>query len=178
MSEQKKKAKKPEKETVQAPAEEVAEESVEETEAAQDNGELAAALAEAQEHILRIHAEYENFKKRTQREKADLYSAAAAEVLTKLLPVFDNLERAGTCTDFDTLKQGVDMILQAFHASLSACGVTEIEALGKEFDPNLHNAVLQEEREDFEPNTVCDVLQKGYLVGERLLRPAMVKVAQ
>ncbi|MBQ2730743.1 MAG: nucleotide exchange factor GrpE [Clostridia bacterium] len=139
---------------------------------------LQTELAEAQEHILRIHAEFENFKKRTAREKSELYSAAACEVITRLLPVFDNLERAGACTDFESLKQGVDMILQSFYSSVEACGVKEIAALGEPFDPNLHNAVLQEEREDFESNTVCEVLQKGYTLGERLLRPSMVKVAQ
>ncbi|MBR6530389.1 MAG: nucleotide exchange factor GrpE [Clostridia bacterium] len=160
----------------------VEEEKVETVETApEENGgtnELEAKLAEAQEHILRIHAEFENYKKRTVREKGELYSAAAAEVITKLLPVFDNLERAGACTDFESLKQGVDMILASFHSCLESCGVKEVEALGKEFDPNLHNAVLQEEGTEYEPNTVCDVLQKGYILGERLVRPAMVKVAQ
>ncbi len=140
--------------------------------------EVEQALAEAQERILRISAEYDNYKKRTAREKDELYAAAAADVLTKLLPVFDNLERAGACTDFESLKAGVEMILNSFHASLAACGVEEIDAIGQEFDPNLHNAVLQEEREDLEENTVCDVLQKGYRMGEKLLRPSMVKVAK
>ncbi len=165
-----------EQETVVAPEEEASAED--ECASSEEQEKLAAELKEAQEHILRIHAEFENFKKRTAREKGELYSAAAAEVLTRLLPVFDNLERAGTCTDFDSLKQGVDMILNSFHMSLEACGVKEVEALGVEFDPNLHNAVLQEAREDFASNTVCEVLQKGYLLGERLLRPAMVKVAE
>lgn len=139
---------------------------------------LEAELSEAREHILRVHAEYENYKKRTAREKEELYALAAADVFAKLFGVFDNLERAYACTDFESLKGGVDMILDSFHASLEACGVREIEALGQEFDPALHNAVLMEEREDYESNTVCEVLQKGYVLGERLLRPAMVKVAQ
>ena len=160
-------------------AEEVAEETAEQEEASVTEEEkLREQLKEAQDHILRIHAEFENFKKRTAREKADLYGAAAAEVITKLLPVFDNLERAHTCTEFESLKQGVEMILSSFYASLVACGVQEIEALGQEFDPNLHNAVLQEETEEYESNTVSAVLQKGYTLGERLIRPAMVKVAQ
>lgn len=143
-----------------------------------ETDKLKAELLEAQEHVLRVHAEFENFKKRTVKEKGELYSAAAAEIITRLLPVFDNLERAGACTDFESLKQGVDMILASFHSSLEACGVKEIEALGQEFDPALHNAVLQEETDEFESNTVSAVLQKGYTLGERLVRPAMVKVAQ
>ena len=173
MSEKEKKQKK-------EPVKETAEEQVSEEVASEpsETEKLASALAEAEEHILRVHAEFENFKKRTAKEKGELYAAATAEVITRLLPVFDNLERAGACTDFESLKQGVDMILASFHTSLEACGVREIEALGCEFDPALHNAVLQEETDEFESNTVSAVLQKGYTLGERLVRPAMVKVAQ
>ncbi len=172
MSEKEKK----EKNVKQEPTEpEVAEETAP---APSEEEKLAAELSEAREHILRVHAEFENFKKRTAKEKGELYSVAVCEVITRFLPVFDNLERAGACTDFESLKQGVDMILNSFRASLEACGVKEIEALGQEFDPNLHNAVLQEETDEFESNTVSAVLQKGYTLGERLVRPAMVKVAQ
>lgn len=178
-AEKKKQPETEEKQTEETETEAVSAENRDAEESAESLAEkLAADLSEAQEHILRIHAEYENFKRRTQREKEELYSAAAGEVLTRLLPVFDNLERAETCTDFDSLKQGVDMILSSFYASLEACGIREIEALGKEFDPNLHNAVLQEESEEYEENTVSQVLQKGYILGERVLRPAMVKVAK
>lgn len=139
--------------------------------------QLTLQLKEETERVLRISAEYDNFKKRTAKEKEELYELSLSAVLTGLLPVFDNLERARLCKDYDTLKSGVEMILNSFSQALTNLHVTEIEALGKEFDPACHEAVLTEVREDYEPNTVCEVLQKGYRIKDRVLRHAMVKVA-
>lgn len=134
-------------------------------------------LKEETERVLRISAEYDNYKKRTAKEKEELYELSLSAALGGLLPVFDNLERARLCTDYETLKGGVEMILDSFSQALETLRVTEIDALGKPFDPVYHEAVLTEARDDCEPNTVCEVLQKGYRIGERVLRHAMVKVA-
>ena len=138
--------------------------------------EVKKQLAEANDRHLRLAAEYENFKRRTQKEKDDLYAAAKSDVINSLLPVIDNMERAGQCKDFETLSEGVGMVLSQFIASLEKIGVTEIDALNKPFDPNLHNAVLHNTDESLPENTVVAVLQKGYIAGERVIRHALVKV--
>lgn len=138
--------------------------------------ELKKQLAEASDRHLRLAAEYENFKRRTQKEKDDLYAAAKSDVINTLLPVIDNMERAGQCKDFEQLSEGVGMVLSQFIASLEKIGVTEIDALDKPFDPNLHNAVLHDTDENLPENTVVAVLQKGYIAGDRVIRHALVKV--
>ena len=138
--------------------------------------DLKKQLSEATDRHLRVAAEYDNFKRRTQKEKEELYAAAKSDVINTLLPVIDNLERADQCKDFDQLSEGVRMVLDQFVSSLEKLGVTEIEALDKPFDPNLHNAVLHEEQEGGPENTVVAVLQKGYVAGERVIRHALVKV--
>lgn len=167
-------------ETTKAKPEEepkVPEQSEREKEAQKELEAAQRELAEEKERFLRLAAEYDNYKKRTAKEKEELYLAAASGVLQKLLPVFDNLERAESCKDYSSLRDGVKLILDSFHSALNACGVKEIEALGAPFDPALHEAVSQEKRDDCPENSVCEVLQKGYLAGDRVLRHAMVKVA-
>lgn len=137
---------------------------------------LTAELAELKDSHLRLAAEYDNYKKRTAREKEDLYFLAKSDVLKRLLPVFDNLERASSAQG-EALEEGVKMILTSFKDTLGTLDVHEIEAEGKEFDPNLHEAVFHEEDPDKGESEVTQVLQKGYTCGDKVIRHAMVKVA-
>ena len=139
--------------------------------------EQEAALAEQNDKYLRLAAEYDNFRRRTAQERDRIYDDAYAEALSALFPVVDNLERAAQYSDGESVAKGVAMILRSVEDTLGKLGVTEIEALGKTFDPNLHNAVLHVEDESFGECEVVEVLQKGYKKGERVLRYAMVKVA-
>ena len=139
--------------------------------------ESAAALAEANDKYLHMMAEYDNFRKRTAKEREGLYADAYADLLTKILPVLDNLERAAQYSDAATVGQGVAMTLKSFVDVLTGLGIAEIEALNKPFDPNLHNAVMHIEDEQYGESEVIEVLQKGYIRGDKVLRYAMVKVA-
>ncbi len=152
-------------------------EAVEEEPAADDA--LAAELAEQKEQYLRLFAEFDNFRKRTAKEKLETYGDATAKTVEQLLPVVDNFERAidAPCTDAQ-YKEGMVMIFNQLRTCLEKLGVEEIEALGAEFDPNIHQAIKQAEAdEEYPENTVCEVFQKGYKLKERLIRPAMVAVA-
>ncbi len=137
------------------------------------------ALEEEKERYLRLYAEFQNFRNRTAKEKLEAYGEATARCIEQLLPVVDNFERAvdAPCTD-EQYHSGMVMILGQLRTFLEKAGVTEIEALGAEFNPNVHNAIKQSEATDeFPENTVCEVYQKGYMLKERLIRPAMVAVA-
>ena len=144
--------------------------------------ELEAELSEAQERVLRTAADAENFKKRLQREKEEQTRYANESLIRELLTVIDNLERAlehsGSESDQEGLVEGLNMTLKSFLDTLTRFGCTQVEAEGKPFDPNFHEAVSQEESADHEPNTVLNELQKGYMLKERLLRPAMVLVSK
>jgi molecular chaperone GrpE len=144
--------------------------------------ELEAELSEAQERVLRSAADAENFKKRLQREKEEQTRYANESLMRELLPVIDNLERAlehsEAGADQGGLVEGLTMTLKGFLDTLTRFGCTQVEAAGKPFDPNFHEAVSQEESADHEPNTVLVELQKGYMLKERLLRPAMVLVSK
>jgi len=144
--------------------------------------ELEGQLREAEERILRTAADAENFKKRLQREKEEQTRYANEVFMRALLPVIDNLERAlqhsEAASNQEGLLEGVNMTLKGFIDTLERFGCTPLEAIGKTFDPNFHEAVSQEERSELEPNTVVKELQKGYLLKERLLRPAMVIVSK
>ena len=139
---------------------------------------LSQQLAQSNDKLLRTLAEYDNYRKRSQKERAEIYPDAVAATVTKLLPVLDNFERAlqTDCADAE-FKKGVEMIFTSFTETLKALGVEEIEAQGKEFDPNLHNAVMHVDDEAIGENMVAQVMQKGYKLGERVLRHAMVSVA-
>lgn len=128
--------------------------------------------------LLRQFAEFDNYKKRTQKEKEEISLFAKAMCLQDILAVLDNFERAleSDCTD-DNFKKGIDMILIQFKDILKKQGVEEIEAYNKPFDPEVHNAVNQVEDENFGENTVCQVFQKGYKLGSKVIRHAMVVVA-
>ncbi|MBQ4516440.1 MAG: nucleotide exchange factor GrpE [Clostridia bacterium] len=153
----------------------VAEETAEETEAVD---EFKQKYDELYDKYLRMLAEYDNFKKRTQKEKDELYSFAVSDTLEKLLPVLDNLERAAeAAAEKSPLADGVKMVLKQFGETLEKMNVTPIEAVGKEFDPNIHNAVMHVEDEKVGTNTVVEEFQKGYKYKEKVIRHSMVKVA-
>ena len=139
--------------------------------------EQEKALEEQNDKYLRLAAEYDNFRRRTAQERDRIYDDAYAEALAALFPVVDNLERAAQYSDGESVAKGVAMILKSVEDTLAKLGVSEIEALGKPFDPNLHNAVLHVEDDTKGESEVVEVLQKGYQKGERILRYAMVKVA-
>lgn len=145
-----------------------------------------SALAQAQDEIaalkdreIRKLAEFENFKKRTEREKADYFRFALADFFRDLLPVLDNFERAlghAPAAADDEYRQGIELIYRQFSDALKKRGITEVPTTGT-FDPNVHEAVAREETPGAEPNSIVAVLQKGYFLNDRLLRPAFVKVA-
>ena len=170
----------PEEPTAQTPG---AEESVEETftvtkeQMAQMEG-LAKLAAETNEKYLRLAAEYDNYRKRTTKEKETLYSDARIDTVKAFLSVYDNLERGvQQFTEGDPHRQGMEMILKQFVETLSKMGVTEIQAEGQPFDPDRHNAVMHTEDETLGENVVTEVFQKGFMLGDKVLRFAMVKVA-
>ncbi len=139
---------------------------------------LEAEKAEANDKYLRLAAEYDNFRRRSQKEKENSYADAYADALKEILPIIDNLERATAFKDNDKVSEGLELTLTQFKTALEKLGVTEIEsAPGTAFDPNLHNAVMHEENEEFGENQISEVFQKGYIRGERVIRYAMVKVA-
>ena len=146
--------------------------------------QLATAQAEALEnrdHYLRARADLDNFRKRAQREKEDLLKFSNETILRELLPVIDNLERAlqHAATDGEAgLLQGVELTLGQFGKVLEKFNVVAIEAVGELFDPARHEAMGQIESAEQPPNTVVQLLQKGYLLNDRLLRPAMVLIAK
>jgi molecular chaperone GrpE len=132
-----------------------------------------------QDRLLRTAAEFDNYRKRMDRERRDLAEYMAGEVMTELLPIIDNLERAlqAAAAD-DPLRKGVELIHRQMLEMLRKRGVKPIEALGADFDPNFHQAVIHEESTEHREGEVMEELQRGYVVGDRLLRPAMVKVAK
>lgn len=140
--------------------------------------ELEKQLTDEKDKYLRVVAEYDNFRKRSINDKMNAVADAQTKVITEILSVIDNFERAAAaeCTD-ENYKKGVDMIFNQYISILTKLGVTEIEALNQTFDPNVHHAVNQVEDESFGENTVCQVFQKGYKLGERVIRCAMVVVA-
>ena len=140
--------------------------------------QLKAELANMNENYLRQVAEFDNFRKRTAKETLDTYSYALMKCITEFLPIMDNFERALACETQDTeYKKGVEMIYTQLTEMLKKLGVSEIEAEGKPFDPALHNAVSQKEDDSFGENIVCQVFQKGYQLGDKVIRHAMVVVA-
>lgn len=140
--------------------------------------ELEEELQEAKEKHLRLFAEYDNYRKRTAKEKTETYQNASVKCIEQLLPVIDSFERSieAECSD-ENFKNGMVMIFGQLKAFLEKMNVTVIEALGSEFDPNFHNAIQQLESTEYDSNHVCAVYQKGYMLGDKLIRPAMVAVA-
>ena len=140
--------------------------------------ELESKLNDSEDKYLRLFAEYDNFRKRTSKEKIEAFGNATAKCVENILPVMDSFERAiiAECTD-EAYKNGMNMIFNQFKSVLDKLDVKEVPALGEDFDPNLHNAVTKVDSEDFESGKICQVYQKGYKIGDKLIRPAMVVVA-
>lgn len=137
------------------------------------------SIANLTDRLMRTAAEFDNFKKRSQREKEELYAVAVCDTIEKLLPVLDNLERAVSVepeTADNTVLDGVKMIKKQFEDALTALGVSPIDAVGTPFDPEKHNAVMTEESDQAE-NTVLAELMKGYLYKDKVIRHSMVKVS-
>lgn len=152
---------------------------VAEPSAAADALEKAEAdLSELKDKYMRLAAEYDNFRKRAAKERDQVFRDAYASAASAFLPVIDNFERAITQSTADeSYKKGVELIYRQLNEILLKLGITEIAAEGAAFDPNFHNAVMQTEDDALPDNTVSAVMQKGYMIGERLLRPATVAVA-
>ncbi len=175
-------AEKETKENIQeetAAAEETACENAEDTVEKSLEELLKEEVEQLKDRIMRQAAEFDNFKKRTAKEREDLYSMAVCDTVEKLLPVKDNLERAVLAADSGegTMADGVKMIVKQLDEVLAAIGVETIKAVGEVFDPELHNAVMHEENEEFGENTISEELMRGYTCKGKVVRYAMVKVA-
>ena len=190
-----KKDKKPEETVEQVPTEpqqpeEVPEEAApQETQAGQSQAEtpdplltelesLKNQVAQQEDKFLRLAAEYDNYRRRTAKEKESIWSEAKADAAVAFLPVYDNLERAlKQETADEAYKKGVEMTMTQLRSVLEKLGITEIPALGQPFDPTLHNAVMHVEDESLGENTVAEVFQAGFKLGDKVIRFSMVKVA-
>ena len=139
--------------------------------------QLKAELDGQKDAYQRMLAEYANYKRRTEQEKERIGEFTKADLLKHLLTSVDNMERALEAADGPEYKKGVDMTFRQFHETLAALGLEEIPAKDAPFNPEVHNAVMREDADGVEPDTVTEVFQKGSRLGERVLRPAMVKVA-
>lgn len=183
MAEQKKTVKKTADSEAATAAAEVQTETVETPEADETAAlreELARVQAEldaANDKYLRMIAEYDNYRKRSAKEKESVYTDAQADTVSAILPIGDNLARAAQFTDPASVAKGISMMQKSFDEALGKMGITEIEAEGCEFDPTWHNAVMHVEDDTVGENTVVEVLQKGYRKGDHVIRYAMVKVA-
>ena len=186
-----------------AKASETAEEAKQaeaEAEANEESGETAEGAAEAESgkecgeeskeevreegkeedndlRYLRLMADFQNYKRRVEKEKKDLYAYANENIMSDLLTVMDNFERALEHDADENFKEGIEMIFKQLQDALEKSGLAEIPALGEDFDPNVHNAVMAEETEDYESGKVSGVMQKGYTLNGKVIRPSMVKVA-
>ena len=150
-------------------------------EKADDNSEveaLKAKAAETEDKILRLRADFENFRRRTRQEKEELGNSVEAEFVKNLLPLIDNFERAmaADTTDVETFKKGMIMIQKQLMDALKNKGLEPIEAKDAKFDPNFHQAVMRVENPDLEDDTIAMEMQKGYMVKGKVIRPAMVQV--
>ncbi|MBM7870217.1 molecular chaperone GrpE [Clostridium pascui] len=141
-----------------------------------ENNKLSSELETFKERLLRTIAEYDNYRKRTSKEKEGIYTDACSDVLKYMLPVLDNLERAVSAEgSFEDLKKGVEMTLKQFKGSLEKLGVDEI-SIDNGFDPNYHEAVMHIQDENYGNNEIVEVFQKGYKRGDKVIRHSMVKV--
>lgn len=163
----------------QTTEEQAAEEAVEDVE--KSVNEAAKAEEAAMERLMRLQADFENYKKRTQKEKTDIYQFALEGFVTKLLPVLDNLDRAEAVADDDNTdkyREGVQMVFKQLIGVLNEEGLQEIDCVGTAFDPNFHHGVAVGEDPEKDDQVVLEVFQKGYTFKDKVIRPAMVKVNQ
>ncbi len=176
-------------------SDETAEEQTPQTEKAEDENKTAedaedakaqdGAASEAVESqdealnlkYMRLMADFQNYKKRVEKEKGDIYAYANEKIVAELLTVIDNFERALQVENADeSFVEGMKMIFKQFTGVLEKAGLEEIEAQGEDFNPNFHNAVMTEDNPDYESGKVTEVLQKGYMLNKKVIRPSMVKV--
>ena len=136
-----------------------------------------AELDELNDKYLRLAAEYDNFRRRTAKEREGIRADAYSDAVSSLLPVVDNLERAAAFTEADKVHEGVAMTLRAFAETMEKMGIIVLGTVGETFDPELHNAVMHEENEELPESVITEVFQKGYKMGDKVIRYAMVKVA-
>ena len=136
-----------------------------------------AKTKEAEDKYLRCAAEYDNFRRRSQKEREGIYSEAKADAIKALLPMIDNLQRATGYTDADKVAEGVSMILGTLPDVLSKMGIEAYGEPGEQFDPNIHNAIMHEENSEKGENEIVAVYQQGYRLGDKIIRYAMVTVA-
>jgi molecular chaperone GrpE len=143
-------------------------------------------IADLKDRLARRQADFENYRKRVERERSDTYERAVVEIAAKLLPVLDNLKRAldvesnvesAESDEFRHFLSGVDLIFKQLTGVLEALGVKPITAVGARFDPHIHEAVVSEPTDEYEPDTVMQEIIQGYRMGDKLIRPALVKVA-
>lgn len=183
MAKQKKDAEKAEKEEICEKEETVEaeepEKAPEEEKTSDECEKLQKELAETKDKLLRTIAEYDNFRKRSQKEKEALYGDSKSDVISKLLPVIDNFERAASAqeTDLENYRKGIDMTVRQLLDAFTSLGVEAFGEKGEEFDPNLHNGVMHVDDEELGENVIADVFMKGYKMGDRVIRHATVKVA-
>ena len=137
----------------------------------------AKELEELGDKYLHVVAEYDNYRRRAQKERESVYADAYADALKEILPIADNIERAATYTDGEKVLEGVQMVLKQVGTTLEKLGVEAFGEEGETFNPNIHNAVMHEENDAYGEGEIIDVLQCGYLYGDRVIRYAMVKVA-
>lgn len=146
-------------------------------------GNLVNELGEYKNRYTRLSADFQNYKKRIEKEKSEIFKFGSEKIVLDILPLIDNFERALDASqnnnqEADGLLNGIEMIFKQFVDVLKKHGVEEIESLEKEFDPNLHHAVMQEECDGVEENIVTGVFQKGYTLNSKVIRPSMVKVSK
>ena len=148
----------------------------------EEKNPLEEELASLNDRYLRLQAEYSNYRRRTTEEKANIYKLANERLIQEILPVLDNFERALTLMEEDEgakpYLEGVELIQKTLSQVLEKEGLSQIEAYGKEFDPNFHHAVLMEERDDLEAGVILEELEKGYTLKEKVIRPTMVIVSK
>ena len=162
----------------EAPEPEQAETPAQEPETPSELDSVKDQLAKEHDGYLRLAAEYDNFRKRSQKEKDELYTVIKAETVGKFLPVYDNLERAlAQQTADEAYKKGVEMTMNQLVKVLESLGVTSFGEIGEPFDPTRHNAVMHVEEEGLGENVIAEVFQKGFVIGEKVIRFAMIKVA-
>ena len=157
--------------------EEIVEETVETAEPTVEE-KLTQELNETKDKLLRVMAEYDNFRKRSQKEKEQAYGDTKASTIAEFLPVYDNFIRAmsAEAADLDSFKKGIEMIFNQYGETFKKLGVESFGEKGETFDPNIHNAVMHGEDDTLPENSISDVFSTGYKMGDRVIRPAIVKV--
>jgi len=157
-------------------------EAASDSEKASETGETREPAQEEEQNTkyLRLMADFQNFKRRSEKEKSDIYAYANEKLLSELVGVIDDFERALSheADASGSFVEGMHMIFKNFKGVLEKAGLEEIEALGEDFDPNFHNAVMTDPKSSYESGKICDVIQKGYKLNNRVVRPSMVRVAE